>query len=260
MEGFSLKKFIITTLCVTAIMSCFASCGIGYGRNNMRQNFNDGPKGSNVVSGNLHDGKMEFNVDDFDTITVGGAFDIDYTYGEAPSIVAEGKAKDLENIRVSTSNNNLYISYNKKIVNVSNIKLKISSYSLKDFDLDGAVKFKTTNTIKEDYLNLDIAGAGDISMDLEVNNLTVDIAGTSSIKFEGDAYSSIYSIAGAASVKAYDLESNDISIDIAGAGSANVNAKDTLDVSIAGAGSVKYKGHPEVTKDIAGVGTVSKKD
>jgi hypothetical protein len=68
-------------------------------------------------------------------------------------------------------------------------------------------------------------------------------------------------MSGACDLKARALQTRIVQISITGAGSAQVNAADTLRVAITGAGDVTYFGNPKtVEKHISGAGSIRHKD
>ena len=158
-----------------------------------------------------------------------------------------------------TSNNNtLFISSKKPIGNATSLKLYITVVDIDDIDVSGAIEQNNKGTFKTENLEIDVSGAADINLDVDVENLTMEMSGASETTLSGTAENFEIEISGAGELQAKKLKTKNTSIDISGAGSAVVHAKKTLKVEVSGAGSVKYKGNPKIEKDISGAGSVEK--
>jgi Putative auto-transporter adhesin, head GIN domain len=107
-----------------------------------------------------------------------------------------------------------------------------------------------------DDVELNIAGSGDMQLDLEANSLATRISGSGDINVDGSATVTSHDIAGSGKILASDLLSEDCNAEISGSGEIRVNASKTLDARISGSGDVYYKGTPAVTTHISGSGNV----
>jgi len=111
-----------------------------------------------------------------------------------------------------------------------------------------------------DLDSLHFAGSVDADIYLHVNQLDVNLAGAGDVTLAGSAQTLNIETAGASDISAFDLIATNATISIAGAGNAEVYATDTLDVSIAGVGNVRYDGDAVVTRSVAGVGSVQRRN
>jgi hypothetical protein len=103
----------------------------------------------------------------------------------------------------------------------------------------GAGRVRVKN-IKGESFDIVQSGAGAVELQGEVTRLTAVVSGVGA-------------------VTADKLAAKQASITISGAGSAVVNASDSLQAVISGAGSVEYLGDPQISKNISGVGSLSKR-
>ena len=86
-------------------------------------------------------------------------------------------------------------------------------------------------------------------------------SGAADVMLEGAVDELLADTSGASDLKARALQARVVQISITGAGSAVVNATDTLRVAITGAGDVTYFGNPKtVEKHITGAGSIRHKE
>ena len=107
-----------------------------------------------------------------------------------------------------------------------------------------------------------LTGAGDLNVPaLAGEKFAVQSSGAADVTLDGAVGELLADMSGACDLKARALQARSVQISITGAGSAEVNAADTLRVAITGAGDVTYSGNPKtVEKHISGAGSVRHKD
>ena len=118
-----------------------------------------------------------------------------------------------------------------------------------------------TKISNNDRLNLQVSGAGDIRMEVDVPVVTADISGSGSVNLRGKTRDFSCDLSGAGHARCFDLLSENTTIDISGAGDAEVYASMKVDAEVSGAGTVKYKGDAAtVNQKVSGAGSVRKVD
>ncbi|MBL4594667.1 MAG: DUF2807 domain-containing protein [Flavobacteriales bacterium] len=212
----------------------------------------------NTIDGNGEVIKEQREVSSFNKIDISGAYEVLINQGDEERLELEVDENLLEYIETEIKNNTLYISSKQAIGNATSLKLYITIVDVEDIDVSGAIKLRNKGTYKASSLEIDVSGAADIDLDVDVENLTMDMSGASETTLSGTANNFEIEISGAGELQAKKLKTRNTTIDISGAGSAVVHAKKTLNVSVSGAGSVKYKGNPKVKEDISGAGSVEK--
>lgn len=200
----------------------------------------------------------ERNVNTFNKIDISGHFEVFIKQGKQENVEIETDQNLLQLIETETKKNTLYIKSKEPIGNAKSLKLYITVVKLEDIDISGAVELRSKGTIVSEELEIDISGAADVDLDVEVEQLSMDMSGASETSLKGKAKEFNIELSGASDLQAEKLKTQHTSIDISGAGNAKVFAKKTLNVEVSGAGSVQYKGNPKITKDISGAGSVSK--
>ncbi len=212
----------------------------------------------NTVDGDGNVTTEERSIDSFDKIDISGHFEVFINQGKTEKVEIEADQNLIELIETETKNNTLYIKSKEPIGDAESLKLYITVVSIEDIDISGAVELNSKGTIEAENLEIDISGAADVNLGVDVVSLAMDMSGASETTLRGKAENFDIELSGASDLQAEKLKTKHTSVDISGAGSAKVFAKKTLKVEVSGAGSVKYKGNPKITKDISGAGSVTK--
>ena len=212
----------------------------------------------NTIDGNGIVVKEKRTIETFTKIDISGGFEIMMNQGNEERLELETDENLLELIETEVKNNTLYISSTKPIGNASSLKLYITTVNLEDIDASGAIELKNNGTFNTENLDINVSGAADIILDIDIENLDIDLSGASETTLIGNVDNFNIDISGAGELNAKKLKTKNTSIDISGAGSAIVNVNKTLEASVSGAGSVKYTENPKVKKDINGAGSIEK--
>lgn len=179
-------------------------------------------------------------VEQFDRLAVGGAFDVVVKIGEPQSVVISADDNLLEHVDTKVKDGQLRIDSDESLQSKQDIKVEITVKSLKAAGLAGSGDMKIDG-VNGPELKLSIAGSGDVKASGAVEELEMAVAGSGSFKLE-------------------DLDAKTAKVDIAGSGDAALRVSTELKVSIAGSGDVTYIGSPAtVKKSIAGSGAVRQK-
>ena len=105
-------------------------------------------------------------------------------------------------------------------------------------------------------ISFDIAGSGDITIDVNAPKVDADIAGSGNLTISGETRDVDVSIAGSGNFRGTELKAENASLNIVGSGDAYVFADVKLNAKIVGSGNVKYKGNAVVSKKVMGSGKV----
>lgn len=186
-----------------------------------------------------------FNQVEFD----GGAFEVFLKQGDQASLTIETENMDADEIRTEIKGNTLRVEMKNKNVNLRDSQ-KIVVYlvykELRRIESSGASNFKTQSVLAGDTFTMEISGAVNTDMELDVNTLDIDLSGAGSLNMRGRAKVQRVNMSGAGSYQAYELLSEVTNIEMSGAGSAKVYASKELTANASGVGSIRYKGNPKV--------------
>lgn len=195
-------------------------------------------------------------IEEFTKLSISGSYEVFIRQGTTCELKIEADENLLPLILTENSGDWLKIRTEQPIMKAKSLKLYISVIDIDNIDISGAVKLKSKGVINGKSLDLDLSGAGEIDMDLYVNELNLDLSGGTETHLRGGAEKLNVDIAGAGQLEADELQTSICNIDISGAGEANLFVTEELDADISGAGEIRYKGHPQVNKDISGAGSI----
>lgn len=211
------------------------------------------------IKGSGHVIKETRTLGSFNSIDVGGAFEIELVKSDEEKIVIEADDNIMPHIRTRVSGNELDIENTEDINNPTELKLTIYYKSLSELDISGAAELFSSDVLEADNLELDFSGASEVTLKLNVGSLEGDFSGASKVELEGSVRSAELDLSGATVVRAFGLEINDLELEASGAAVVKVLVLENLSISASGASSVKYKGSPSIDlHDISGASSVRK--
>lgn len=189
-----------------------------------------GIKGDGLITTTNHP------IADFSTLEVAGAYQIRWSSGK-PALTITTDQNLIPLITTSVSGNTLHIDWKENLRPTKGITIIVSSASLADVLLNGAVSLTASNLSGRD-LKLESNGASSITVEGSVTNLEANLSGAT--KLNGAS-----------------LQSQTAKVSLNGASYADVTVTETLNASISGAGVLTYAGNPKsVEKKVGGVGRI----
>jgi hypothetical protein len=215
--------------------------------------------GGKRVRGNGTVQTEDRNIRDFKGIKTAGSFDVFVTSGNEYAVRVESDENLLPYIETELDGNNLEIKEARgfNIRPSKGAKIYVTAPVFNKFSTAGSGNISGSNQLTaDDYLDIDVAGSGNININIKATDIKVSIAGSGNVNLSGEGSNMKGSIAGSGDIKAKDLLTSKADIHIAGSGSAEINAKEELNANIAGSGDVKYVGQPKTSSHVAGSGSV----
>ena len=123
----------------------------------------------------------------FSKINARGGFEIEVVKGSGSSYEVLGSEEDINSVKISISNNTIFISPAKKNCYNVNPTIRLTMSELNGIDLSGACTVKSDDTFTGTNFDLQTSGASEIKIGISVKKLTANISGASEIDFFGDA-------------------------------------------------------------------------
>ena len=195
-----------------------------------------------------------FDVDDFHSIRLTAAEDVQVKTGSVPSVKAKGAAGALDRLAVTTAEGTLNIAQRRGWR--SAVSVQVTVPTLRRASIAGSGGLTIDRVAGEEFRG-SIAGSGDMSIAaLEVESAKFCIAGSGNVRAAGRAGRSGASIAGSGHANLGELESRTAHVSIAGSGNVLAHAAETADVSILGSGNVQIVGGAECEVSRLGSGRV----
>jgi len=247
-----MKKLILICMIVVAIL--FASGCVTVGINSSG--------GLNSVQGTGSVVSQDFNVADFNGLSIFGNFVVVYQYSATNAVTVVMQENLFEYLEVSVTNTNLNIEASRgfNTTNANRPRVYISAPYLQYARFDGAINAEDWDTITTQRLHIVAAGAANATISIDVDEFEILVAGAGDFDVSGNATDTNITVTGAGTINATTLQTANAIISVAGAGNAYIAVSDTLDVTIAGVGNVRYVGDPHISQSIAGFGSVRRMD
>jgi Putative auto-transporter adhesin, head GIN domain len=115
------------------------------------------------------------------------------------------------------------------------------------------------STIYSDNLKIELAGSGEIELDVTTRVLGTTISGSGEIRLRGTTQKLKHTASGSGNLKGRYLETESSEINISGSGMCELFVTGQLDVLISGSGKIYYRGNPKaVNQEVSGSGKIIK--
>lgn len=188
-------------------------------------------------------GEMEtrqLSLEEFQAIDVGGAFDIDVSFGSRQSVEVTIDDNLWDLFEAEVKGKWLNFDWERNCSPSDECRIKIVVNTLEEVSVHGACNLDISD-FKGHEFTYKLSGAGELKMDGKVDNLEVKISGA------GEADTT-------------DLIAKNVRVHISGAGTASVYAEDRIKGRISGVGNLTYYGDPD-EKDtrVSGLGNIRKR-
>ena len=209
----------------------------------------------------------ELQLEPYHSIEVRGAAKLQINNGTQPSTLLTTNQiyslMDEGGIKAEVRDSVLYIETSNQLpLDDIMIEFAITSPNLRKLTVYGASKIETADNqvLSQPNFALDLNGAAEADLLLNVQTLVIDAKGASKLELEGQADDVHITIAGAGEVEAEDFLVQTMHINCAGASKAEVNVARELWAQAAGASHITYKGTPRIKQSMAVGGSVIRKD
>ncbi len=210
-------------------------------------------------------------INDFQGITVNGAYQVFLKQGNRQSVKIEGEESAINKISTKVTNgiwsirvkgnkkNSCGNSYSNSYNNTNKaLKIYITMPKLTSIALNGSGKVNTEKNFRVQNLDLRLTGSGKMRLGLNASSIESSICGSGKLALNGRAKHLESKVTGSGDVDAEDMEVENVHVSVSGSGDVNVHATEYLKAQVAGSGSVYYKGSPSIHKKVSGSGSISK--
>ncbi len=213
---------------------------------------------NNIIKGDGNVLTTTHQLEHFKIINITGMYDVKLLAGQEAVVVLETDKNIQDLTEIKVKNNTLYISsLEEGVYRPTKMEMHITYPDLEQIMIGGACKLQSETTVSSETLLIDIGGAADITMELDVEELITKIAGAANIFYEGRASFHQATLSGASNMRAENLLTRETRINLSGAGSAHVHASRRLHAILSGVGSIRYYGNPaEIITERSGLGNI----
>jgi len=181
------------------------------------------------------------DVDEFTRIVIEGAMDLVIEVGGSQSVEVTTDEDYLSRVETRVDEDTLYISQKGRRWRNADVDIEITVRSLDRIYLEGAADIDVTG-IDSDMFELEIDGAGDITLEGSCDTVSIEINGAGDIDAE-------------------DLKCKSVYVIINGAGDVDAYASESVEAELNGVGDITICGDPSsVRPRIHGLGSFEVSD
>jgi hypothetical protein len=199
-------------------------------------------------------------VGSFDKMGVSGSFDINLVKGKEGKIEIKIEKNLLPYLITEVENGKLKIRWKKgtSINTNRGVHLTVHFKDINGISSSGSSDIKSIDLIKTDNLEVAVSGSGDITLQVDVNELNTRVSGSGDLDFKGAADNFTAAMSGSGDIEAFALQTNTANLKISGSADIKISVKDNLYARVSGSGGVTYKGNPKIEDiKVSGSGNIS---
>ena len=203
--------------------------------------------------------KQDRKVENFTQVKACDAIKVILSIGDKESLTFEADEEIMSKLKGEVKDGQLKLHIDGNVRGERKMVAYITAKSLTPLNATGAACIELNTTYTCDKMKLEASGAGSIKAELNAKEVNAYANGAGSIKVSGTTQKLEATSTGAACLKAEGLKSETVEVTASGAGTAKVNAIQSLDANASGAGSVIYVGEPKnKTLNISSAGNINK--
>ncbi|RHW18678.1 DUF2807 domain-containing protein [Sphingomonas gilva] len=211
-------------------------------------------------------GQRQFQLANFDTVSLEGPDNVEVRVGPAFSVTAQGDTGVLKALEIKLDGSELEIGRknqrsgfrwgNDEGDEAGPLKVIVTMPAIRAANLAGSGDM-SVDKVSGDSFDAALAGSGDMLLGaLAVKTAELSIAGSGDIKASGAADQVSVSIAGSGDADGSGLAAKAADVSIAGSGNVRLAVDGAADVSIVGSGDVDLGPKARCQKSIMGAGDV----
>lgn len=201
-------------------------------------------QGWRTVTGHGHVVTKERNVDSFTGLKVSSGIDVYLKQGNNISVSVEADENLHEYILTVVKNGVLNVYSENNIRQAERKRVYVTMKDIKSIKTTSAGDVFGESPINSDRLELSASSAGDIKLEIKVNDLNVDISSSGDITLKGETDILRADLSSAGDLNAYELKSREANISVSSAGNADVYVSERMTARASSAGDINYKGDP----------------
>ena len=216
------------------------------------------------IKGNGKVVTIERSTADYDEVAVSGWFDVYLVNGNEGNISIKGEENLLEYLVTEVKDDKLMIKPKKGYYlspsswKSGGIEVTVPVENIREVSLSGSGDIMGKTQLKADIFKTSMSGSGDITLDIEANDVEVSMSGSGDINLKGKTEDLDVSISGSGDVKAYELDAENVDATVSGSADIKVRVSQYLKARVSGSGDIYYKGDPKVDSKTSGSGDVTK--
>lgn len=198
------------------------------------------------VKGNGEVEERTFDLEEFDSFIVSCSADIEISQSDKQQVVIVGESNILDIFKTSVKNGSWNIDTDNCYSTSKGVKVMITMHDLEKIKINGSGDVHSIGLMSTKNLSIEINGSGDVSLELDSEELQAEIDGSGDVTLSGECHSMDVDVNGSGDVKAFDLITGNCDVNVNGSGDTKLNVSGHMTVNINGSGDVHYKGKPTI--------------
>jgi len=195
----------------------------------------------------------------FTGIKVSSGIDVYLTQGDRTEVVVEADQNLQEVILTEVTGSVLNVGSDKNIRMAKSKKVHVTCPDIQLIEISSAGDLIGETLIRTANLDIDMSSAGDLTLEVEADDITVDISSAGNVYLQGKTGSLNADLSSAGDLDAYDLEAASADVTVSSAGNAKVYVTDEARFRSSSAGDINYKGDPRILEmHSSSAGTINK--
>jgi len=221
------RKFLTLILLAAGLAIFLGACNINIGGNSVRGT-------GEVVT-------RYFDVGEFSAIDISGNYIVVYRQSPQHALTVVMQENLFDHIQVDTRGNTLQIGSRRSFNTTTENRPQLFIYTpyLTAAEFSGAVNATDWDTVEGQSFSIEMSGAANLDIGLNVESLNIDASGAGNITLWGTANTINIDGSGAFNLSAGDLEIDGGSVSLAGAGTVTLSTLENVNVSTSGVARVR---------------------
>ena len=214
------------------------------------------------IEGNGNIKTEKRNVSEYDQVALSGFFDVFLEKGTEGKLTIEAESNFLDYIVTEVEGDKLIIKtkkgYNLRPSRNMIVKITVPFKDLDEVSLSGSGDIVSNAVIKARNFKSYISGSGDITLEVDADDVDTALSGSGDIKLSGKTNKLSAKVSGSGDVDCYNLKAKNVEAKVNGSGDVKVYASEKLYARVSGSGDIDYKGNPStVDKKVGGSGDIT---
>jgi hypothetical protein len=199
------------------------------------------------ISGNGHVVKETRDVSGFTGVHISSGIDVYLSEGSDFEVVVEAD-ENLQDVILTERNGNMLVVKTDRvnIRHASSKKVYVTIPELKELKISSAGDCMGQTPFTCEDLRLSISSAGNLSLEVEANEINLDISSSGDAYLSGSTDIFDVNLSSAGNLNAFDLIAAEVDVVVSSAGDARVYATDEISMNASSAGNIYYKGDAKV--------------
>lgn len=216
----------------------------------------------NSITGNGTMQTITRTTKSYNSISVGGSFNVILTNGKEGNISITGEENLLEYVVTEVDGDNLKIHFEKDFKNYklnNKIEIRVPIEKIEALALSGSGNITTETEIRADKFSTAQSGSGKMNLQITTQNMESALSGSGHLHLSGSTKNFEIAVSGSGKIDSQKLDSEAVTAAVSGSGTITVSTKEAIKAVVSGSGQIRYYGNPrKIEQKVSGSGGIYK--